>query len=566
VTAGRLRYALVASCCAALTVSAAACGAARRVFTSDDGRHAAPSRAVASEESRRDFRPLRCVDGFGGVGSGAEPAALVEVAAPRKKAWEAQHGGELAARPYIRARMSGWPSALLAERESLPAGNDDFVRRMARDTWRGLAAFTDRPSGLPIDNVWLHGGYSHDPPALRLGDYTSTTNIGLYLTAIVAARDLGFIDPADARARAVEILDTLAGLERFKGFFFNFYDTTSLERTSNFISFVDAAWLLAGLVVLRNAVPELAERATRIIDAQDFGLFYDRKLGLISHGYWVHERRRSIFHYGVFYAESRLGALLAIGKGDVPASVWTKMMRVVPPLCGRTGPPVTAVVAKGASDDTAARSDEQASDAAALDFGVRRKGAAPAGYYEWDGERYVPSWGGSMFEALMPLLLVDEVRLAPRGLGGNALVHVRVQRRYAEQLGYPVWGLSPSASVEGPAYSEFGAAVLGARGYVDGIVTPHAAALALAAAPAEAIAVLRKMTELYDVYGDFGFYDALNPRSGRVAHAYLALDQAMILLAAANHLDGGRLRSYFSADPIVAPALPMLASEEFPLD
>jgi hypothetical protein len=147
------------------------------------------------------------------------------------------------------------------------------------------------------------------------------------------------------------------------------------------------------------------------------------------------------------------------------------------------------------------------------------------------------------------------------------VAHLRVQQRYAhEMLGYTVWGLSPSARVHGEAYGEFGAPVLGARGYADDVVTPHAVALALAVAPDEAIATLRRMIELYDVYGDFGFYDAVDPRSGRVAHAYLALDQAMILLSVANRLDGGRLRSWFAADPLVARALPLVAGEEFPLD
>ena len=47
------------------------------------------------------------------------------------------------------------------------------------------------------------------------------------------------------------------------------------------------------------------------------------------------------------------------------------------------------------------------------------------GYYVWKGLRYVPSWGGSMFEALMPLLVLDEPRLAPASLGRNAWVHTR---------------------------------------------------------------------------------------------------------------------------------------------
>jgi len=56
-------------------------------------------------------------------------------------------------------------------------------------------------------------------------------------------------DEALARIRAV--LGALGRLETHEGFFFNYYDTTSLERTSNFVSFVDSAWLTAGLLVVR---------------------------------------------------------------------------------------------------------------------------------------------------------------------------------------------------------------------------------------------------------------------------------------------------------------------------
>src|SRR5205807_9175939 len=109
------------------------------------------------------------------------------------------------------------------------------------------------------------------------------------------------------------------------------------------------------------------------------------------------------------------------------------------------------------------------------------------------GERYVPSWGGSMFEALMPTLVLDEARHAPRSLGANDAAHVAVQRRYAlEELGYPVWGLSPSSTPGNDGYGEYGVRVLGSLGYGAGAVTPHAVALALGVAPAEAAAELRQ--------------------------------------------------------------------------
>src|SRR5207344_3154302 len=119
-----------------------------------------------------------------------------------------------------------------------------------------------------------------------------------------------------------------------------------------------------------------------------------------------------------------------------------------------------------------------------------------------------------------------ENAFAPESLGANDRIHTELHRRYAiEELHYPVWGMSSSATVDG--YSEFGVWYLGTLGYKNGVVAPHASALALATIPDAAVENLRKLVELYDIYGDYGFYDAVDPVNGRVAYKYLALDQGM---------------------------------------
>ncbi len=105
--------------------------------------------------------------------------------------------------------------------------------------------------------------------------------------------------------------------------------------------------------------------------------------------------------------------------------------------------------------------------------------------------------------------------------------------------------------------------MLGVRGYAAGPVTPHASALALAVAPEAALANLRALAERYDVYGDYGFYDAVDPATGRVAQTYLALDQSMLFLALANHLCAGCVQQHFAADPIVQKILPLMQAERF---
>jgi hypothetical protein len=169
-----------------------------------------------------------------------------------------------------------------------------------------------------------------------------------------------------------------------------------------------------------------------------------------------------------------------------------------------------------------------------------------------------------MFEALMPTLVLDEQRHAPKSLGPNDRAHALVQQRYATgPLGYPVWGLSPSAVPDGSGYREYGVRVLGTRGYRAGAVTPHAAALALAVEPAAATAVLRRLATDYPIYGEFGFYDAVDPTTGQVVQSYLTLDQSMLFVAVANHLTGGAIPRHFARDPVVERVLPLLGAESW---
>jgi hypothetical protein len=123
--------------------------------------------------------------------------------------------------------------------------------------------------------------------------------------------------------------------------------------------------------------------------------------------------------------------------------------------------------------------------------------------------------------------------------------------------------MSPSFSPAPPGYREYGVPVLGARGYEDAAVTPHAVALALSVAPAEATRNLRRLVERYEIYGDYGFFDSVDPRTGAVAPAYLVLDQAMLFVALANHLEAGVVQRRFASDPIAARALSILADEDF---
>ena len=470
------------------------------------------------------------------------PSVTDAVPTPAKRAWEVALGGPDAVQARLKERLSGWPQVAVVEPHALPTDDTGFLWRLALDSWRGLVAMTDRASGLPIDHLRFR-----DPSVAlhdaTIGDYTNITSIGLQLVAVTAAHLAGLVAEPQAVTMLEQTLTTLERLETFAGFFYNYYDTTSLERSSHYISFVDSAWLTAGLIVVRNAFPVLAVRCTRLITQSNYRLFLDPLYDVMFQGYHVNLATPAAYHYGLLYTEARLGSLLAIGKGDVPADHWFKLYRTLPntlEYAWQSQPPINRI-SKHARDQPY--------------FG---------GYYEWRGLQFVPSWGGSMFEALMPSLVLDELRYAPASLGLNNRRHAVIQRRYAlEELGYPVWGLSPSASPATGAYGEYGAKPLGARGYGAGAVTPHAAALALSVMSEAATADLRQLAQRYPMYGDFGFYDSVDPVSGRVAYQYLYLGQAMLFIAAVNHLSNRAVNQLFDADPIIQRIVPLLRVEHF---
>ncbi|MEW5838549.1 MAG: glucoamylase family protein [Pseudomonadota bacterium] len=456
--------------------------------------------------------------------------------AAQKKLWEMAHGGEVAARKAIRARAIELPPGPLVRREPLPQDDQEFIQQVLRDTWRGLDGLRDRESGLPFDTVTFFPGGG----APMIGDYTNVTNIGLFMMSVIAARELGLVDAKGASQRLKQIVTTLEKLETYQGFFFNYYDTTSLERTSHFISFVDSAWLSAGLMTTRMAEPSLRPRIDRLLKKQNYAFFFDANIGQMAHGFHVQHDARSNNRYGLLYSEPRLGSLIAIGRGDVPESHWFSLSRTFP-------------------TDWTWQSMVPLERTLRVVDGHKLFG----GYYLWQGMRYLPSWGGSMFEALMPALALDDQTYAPHSLGANAIAHVDIQRRYAQEvLNLPVWGMSPSANPLG-GYGEYGISILGVKGYDESVVTPHASGLAAMLRPREAALNLREMAQLYPIYGAFGFFDAVEPKSGKVAYKYLALDQSMLFLGLANTVKPHLVQRYFAADPDIRRALPVVRSENF---
>ena len=163
----------------------------------------------------------------------------------------------------------------------------------------------------------------------------------------------------------------------------------------------------------------------------------------------------------------------------------------------------------------------------------------------------------------MANLVVPETTWGPHSFGLDDLRWAQVQEKYATQvLGYPVWGMSPSSTaddtgdyggfgVEGLAFGTGSPLAWCTTCATENTVSPHASAIALTVLPQQALANLETLRTLYPgIYtSDGGFYDAVNPVTGKVGHRRLVLDQSMIMAAIDDALNGGAMQKHFAADP-----------------
>jgi hypothetical protein len=101
---------------------------------------------------------------------------------------------------------------------------------IAGDTWKFYTADIDPATSLPMDNLTFAGG-SATPTAY--GRYTSAASIGVYLWAVVAARDLGLISEPQARARLEATLTEVSHLQRYDGFVYQWHDTANGHVLTN---------------------------------------------------------------------------------------------------------------------------------------------------------------------------------------------------------------------------------------------------------------------------------------------------------------------------------------------
>jgi cyclic beta-1,2-glucan synthetase len=269
----------------------------------------------------------------------------------------------------------------------------------------------------------------------------------------------------------------------------------------------------AARVIIRQLL-RIESMVRELTMGMDFSFLYNRRRNLFSIGYRPDEAQLDDSFYDLLASEARLASLIAIATAQAPVRHWFHLGR---PIGGSFARPVLL------------------------------------------------SWSGSMFEYLMPSLVMRN----PAGslLAVTSVRAVQVQIRHGAAEGIP-WGVSESAYNLRDQhltyqYTGFGVPELGLKRGLSAnrVVAPYASALAAMERPREATANLVRLRDI-GAAGDFGMYEAVDYTPERlpdsttphVVRAYMAHHQAMSLVAIGNVLHDGGMQRRFHKEPLIEAA------------
>ena len=255
----------------------------------------------------------------------------------------------------------------------------------------------------------------------------------------------------------------------------------------------------------------------------EYDFLFDKERHLLTIGYNVGERRRDASYYDLLASEARLYSFVAIAQGQLPQESWFTLGRLL----------------------------------------------TTAG-----GEPILLSWGGSMFEYLMPLLVMPTYENTLLDQTYKAAVARQIE--YGKKRGVP-WGISESGynTIDvrlNYRYRAFGVPGLGLRRGLAGdlVIAPYASALALMVAPEEACLNLQRLSaEGFE--GKYGFYEAIDytpsrlPRgqSSAVVRSFMAHHVGMSFLSLAYLLLDRPMQKRFEAEPVFQATM-LLLQERVP--
>ncbi len=577
---------------------------------------------------------------------------------------------------FISPVIGWWISLpLVSPAPNLSAEQRQFLRASARRTWRFFSDFVG-----PLEN-WLPPDNFQEYPAAVIASRTSPTNIGMSLLANLAAYDLGYICAGELLQRTENTLATMEKLERYRGHFYNWYDTRTLQPLRpQYVSSVDSGnlsgsllTLEAGLIELEHQTvltlnafeglkdtlevlsenlpaspaPDLDKQVRFLRDALEAGLRTAQPLSLsVATDLLdtVHQAGAGLAAYlptdididgelyywtQAFDRQSRalqedLKFLLAETNNADPIPTLAELAAVrgvvtdTPLSVGAPGSRYQAAQARVRTiDDLVNRCRDLAAmdyeflydtsrDLLAIGYDVGERRRDPSCYdllasearlasflliaqgqvpqRHWfelgrmltshGGNVSLISWSGSMFEYLMPRLIMPGYQNTL--LEQTCKAAVARQIEYGRQRGVP-WGISESCynatdMHQVYQYRAFGVPGLGLkRGLGDDLViAPYASALALTVVPQEACRNMQRLGA-EGFIGGYGFYEAVDYTPARVprgknhaiVRAFMAHHQGMTLLALDHVLLNRPMQRRFMSDPLVR-ATQLLLQERVP--
>ncbi|BBH22331.1 glycosyl transferase [Paenibacillus baekrokdamisoli] len=491
---------------------------------------------------------------------------------------------------------------IMQEEEELEPAEKEQLRGLAEQIWAFYEDFSGaKDNYLPPDNVQIE-------PSKGIAHRTSPTNIGFLLTAVLAAREFGFINTREFVERLDRTVSTVERMDKWNGHLYNWYDTVSLAvLPPAYVSTVDsgnfvasmmtvkqglAHWLqealasmsseqanqtlggirgelqvefateLAQIVPEELALEKLAEqhgnddatdresstvrseasqtsannwivrgqelinRLEKLITSTDFRSLYNAKAKLFVLGYHGDSGQPDNILYDLLASEARQTSFVAIALGQISVSHWMAL--------GRT---------------------------------VKKQG----------NQTTLVSWSGTMFEYMMPWLIMRTYRNTLWDSTYRGVVQRQIE--YARERGVP-FGVSESGYYAfdyqmNYQYRAFGVPGLGfKRGLEeDLVVTPYATIMALPFAVQEGLAALLHMEKL-GARGQYGFFEAIDFTAGRmpagesfkVIRSFMAHHQGMSLLTLANMLLPTKMFDYFHRDKRVQAAELLLIERIPPRD
>ena len=376
-----------------------------------------------------------------------------------------------------------------------------YLLACAADIWRWYCTFLKSEDNyLPPDNY-------QEEPNTGIAHRTSPTNIGFALLSAVTAADLGLAGEGEAAELIGKILDTVEKMPKWRGHLYNWYDTRTLEPLEPaYVSSVDSGNLAASLIAAGEAAIEMgdkktAERLYVLVRDMDFTPLYDKKRELFRIGVSVPSLIPSEGVYDLLSSEARLLSYVATALGIVPRRHWRRLGRTMVPYAGYRG---------------------------------------------------MASWTGTMFEYLMPELLLPEY---PASLIYETSRFALYCQRKANP-GIP-WGASESAYYAFShglvyRYKAHGVSALALNREVENekVISPYSSFLALEIDGRRAVKNLTRLESL-GMVGRFGFYEAADFSGGKceIVRSYMAHHLGMSMTAIGNALTGGRMRVRFMRDP-----------------